>query len=507
MASTTTQAVVHQSNDHSSSSDAESDSSISQLSLRALEQRIIKANRTINMLQQINNSKQTKIEALQSVLSSKAASPNQFALLTSDDIEEMDTHTIDNHTQAPPTRSNNHTSTSAPSISAKRPSPSSPVPHNVKRPNTEASKIKFTSTNKSSINHTTRNTTSPPNNASRTKAASSQHAEPQYANTQAAAKVNKKPPPIVVSNLDLKATSAILSTKIGKDNFSFRGVSGVNTQIVTKNLADFKTVRALLQNSEAQYHSYTPKEEQHINIVLRHLHSTFDDSDIKQAINELNIGIVIEKVMRLPTKSENILWLIQLKAGSDAKQLLDQRVLLHQRVVFERKRQSGIAQCKNCQLFGHSARNCNRPFRCVKCTESHNPGECPRTLDPALAEETLPNCVNCNGDHPANFRGCPYYAKVLQRKQVAAHPHVQVQTPHNNTAAVRKGISFADATRSDNALPTNIFGFINDECQKYFDLDFTELRKTMVEFLPTYTKLSADKRPLALLNLAMQISK
>lgn len=271
-------------------------------------------------------------------------------------------------------------------------------------------------------------------------------------------------------------------------------------------------LKKLLEDSNAQYHSYTPKEEQHINIVLRHLHSSYDETDITNAVQELNLNIGIEKVMQLPTKSTSKLWLIQLKAGSDAKQLLDQHFLLHQRVAFERKRKNGIAQCKNCQMYGHSARNCRRSFRCVKCTESHGPSNCPRTLDPELAEQTPPKCVNCNGDHPANFRGCVYYTKVVQRSQVSAQQQEQSQAPappRINTAAVRKGISFADATRTDkdNALPNNIFDFIENETKKYFNQSFTEMRKTVLSFLPAYTKTPEELRPLALINLVIQLQQ
>lgn len=451
------------------------------MSLRSLEQRVKELTRTISKLQSANNTLQKENNAFRSVqpntVGPKTTTNNHYASLSIDDIEIMDTQSNDNHTHTSSTTKYNLTS--ATSISAKRPSPSSPVPHNAKRPNNT----------KEATNNTKPTSTNSPRAPLPTKSA------------------NKKPPPIVVSDLNLKAASAVLTAEIGKDNFSFRGMSGVNTHIITKSLGDFKKVKTLLQDSNAQHHSYTPKDEQHINIVLRHLHSSFEEADITQAITELNLSLGIEKVMRLPTKSTNTLWLIQLKAGSDAKQLLDQHFLLHQRVVFERKRKNGVAQCKNCQLIGHSARNCQRSFRCVKCTESHSPGNCPRTLNPELAEQTLPKCVNCNGDHPANFRGCPYYTKMTQRNQAPAQQ--KAQTPNINAASVRKGVSFADATRADKekALPSNIFDFINKETQKYFNQSFTELRKTLLDFLPAYTKLPENQRPLALLNLAMQMER
>jgi hypothetical protein len=58
---------------------------------------------------------------------------------------------------------------------------------------------------------------------------------------------------------------------------------------------------------------------------------------------------------------------------------------------------------------GHAASNCNRPYRCVKCTEEHLPGQCKRTTREGHAA-----CVNCNGQHPANSIECPQYKKYTE---------------------------------------------------------------------------------------------
>lgn len=52
------------------------------------------------------------------------------------------------------------------------------------------------------------------------------------------------------------------------------------------------------------------------------------------------------------------------------------------------------------------------PFMCVKCTDSHEPGQCQ-----LLSEINNDNvkCVNCNGNHLANYRGCPKL-KELEKK-------------------------------------------------------------------------------------------
>lgn len=75
-----------------------------------------------------------------------------------------------------------------------------------------------------------------------------------------------------------------------------------------------------------------------------------------------------------------------------------------------------------------------------------------------------------------------------------------------NTATRKENVSYAAVVRSD-VNTANIIDFIDTECQKYFHMDFFELKRKMEEFLPVYTKLPAEKRPLALINLTLSISK
>ncbi|XP_017481195.1 PREDICTED: RNA-directed DNA polymerase from mobile element jockey-like [Rhagoletis zephyria] len=43
---------------------------------------------------------------------------------------------------------------------------------------------------------------------------------------------------------------------------------------------------------------------------------------------------------------------------------------------FEKLKPMVPSQCKNCQRFTHVASNCYLPYRCVKCIDTHGPGEC-----------------------------------------------------------------------------------------------------------------------------------
>ena len=51
----------------------------------------------------------------------------------------------------------------------------------------------------------------------------------------------------------------------------------------------------------------------------------------------------------------------------------------------------------------------------MKCDKPHATKEC--TKPPGAP----PKCVNCSGDHPANFTGCPKYLQHLQSSQRSAN--------------------------------------------------------------------------------------
>lgn len=66
-----------------------------------------------------------------------------------------------------------------------------------------------------------------------------------------------------------------------------------------------------------------------------------------------------------------------------------------------------------CQRWCHISRNCNSAYNCVKCDQSHGPGECQRVR----TESSDPYCINCVlSDHPANWQGCPSYTKYVKAR-------------------------------------------------------------------------------------------
>lgn len=67
--------------------------------------------------------------------------------------------------------------------------------------------------------------------------------------------------------------------------------------------------------------------------------------------------------------------------------------------------------------------------------------KCDKTL------ETPPNCVNCNGSHPANYKGCTYFKKIKQKKPV----NIQSKLPTENIPLINET---TNKINSNNNKPT-----------------------------------------------------
>ena len=75
---------------------------------------------------------------------------------------------------------------------------------------------------------------------------------------------------------------------------------------------------------------------------------------------------------------------------------------------WEPLRKKNVFQCTNCQRIGHSSANCHLQYRCVKCSKSHNPGEC--EIPKENTNKDILYCVNCKSNGlPASYKGCPFY--------------------------------------------------------------------------------------------------
>lgn len=348
-----------------------------------------------------------------------------------------------------------------------------------------------------------------------TKTSSQQKGGLQFPGT-----ISVKPPPIVTSCLNVKKATEHLAEALGHNNFHFRNAAGGDISIITHNEVDFKKAIDMVKSSDIEGHAYTLKSEKVHNIILRNLCRSFDVEDIARGIDEMHIDVRVRNIEKYSTSfsaknnQDLSLWLIQLEPGSDVKALLACKSILHLNGVrFELKKNQGAAQCRNCQAFGHSAINCYRKFRCVKCAEDHEHGNCKKH---AMEDEVA--CVNCGGNHPANYRGCRIYQELLKRiedkKKREREVQSQRQEYYNNYRQPNLSYSNVAGSRlASNQRPTNNINSrkatqdlgldIQAECYEQFGMDFRSIRQRLTEFAPIYQK--SEDKSIALLQFIMSI--
>lgn len=325
-------------------------------------------------------------------------------------------------------------------------------------------------------------------------------------------------PPIVCFNINVSDMAKALKTMESPPKYKAINVNKSKTILKPESIADQKILFNVLKGANTKAFTFTPKEEKPVTLLLKGIHGSYEGEEVKDAIKTAIPEIALIKVANLETsasKKKGVKlnsFIVQMNAGSDTSELTRLRYLLHQKITWEKFRSSGMTQCRNCQCYGHVARNCSAPYRCVKCKGGHGPGDCKRSkdqaADPAEAggskkEPTPPFCTLCNKDgHTANYKGCPIYQRLLKQREEKrlelANKKQQARNSVNNY--VTEGKSFASLFNNNKPKNTNyqtrtnnpeINNFFTKECHDLFGTNVFSLLSKIKEFLPQYRSLKS----------------
>lgn len=252
-----------------------------------------------------------------------------------------------------------------------------------------------------------------------------------------------------------------------------------SVQLLTKSKDVFNNVLSILKGSDVQYYTHDTSENVATKFVLSGL-PLIEISDLK---TELAANEICPRDIKLLTTTKSTvdqiaLYLLYFPRGTmKIQELRKTRSLFNVAVSwrFFVKRPSDAAQCHRCQKFGHGSSNCNLPPKCVKCGSKHLTKVCQlptkTKLGDANKNKSQIKCANCEGNHTANFRGCPArqnYLKELEKRKKkpnnlppgltdSTYPRLKGRgaaptTPHQASQS-RGGISFANVLLSD---PRNV---------------------------------------------------
>jgi hypothetical protein len=133
------------------------------------------------------------------------------------------------------------------------------------------------------------------------------------------------------------------------------------------------------------------------------MHYSINPNDMKSEIEKLGHKVeYIWNIKQFQTKLPLSMFFLDLKPAFNDKDIFDVEFLQECKIKFEPPKQKReIAQCSNCQRYGHTKNYCHLRPRCVTCAGDHLTLNCQRK-----DRSSSVRCVLCDGNHPANYKGC-----------------------------------------------------------------------------------------------------
>lgn len=223
---------------------------------------------------------------------------------------------------------------------------------------------------------------------------------------------NIKIPPIFVHMAGNEYLTLIQHLNSASINDFLTKQNGEYTKVIFNEINDFRKFRKYCEESNIEFHTYRDPSSKVLSVVIKDIPICYTEQDIIQELKRLEYPVT--KVCRLYDKARNPIQIVavDLVDNPKSKNIFNEDKLMYNiiRVQLRNKPNQPI-QCKRCQRFGHTQANCHNVPRCVKCLENHHYSQCQKH------EGVAPKCVNCKGDHTANYRGCPEFKKFAKPYQ------------------------------------------------------------------------------------------
>ena len=237
---------------------------------------------------------------------------------------------------------------------------------------------------------------------------------------------NPPPPPIFINDvINIQTMTKSLERDISKEDYNLK-ITNNQVKILPTNPEAYRKLTKTLRAPNANFHTYQLKEERPFRVVLRNIHHFADIDELKIELSKLGHDVTnVSNIRHRVTKDPLSLFFIALKQKPNNKKIYNISRLMNAIVKFESPQiKKEIVQCKRCQRYGHTQKYCNHTFRCIKCAGTHTTDQCSKSL------ETPAKCIHCQGDHPANYKGCSAYKTLYSNKYPKLRTkEVTYQTP------------------------------------------------------------------------------
>lgn len=244
-----------------------------------------------------------------------------------------------------------------------------------------------------------------------------------------------KPPPIYLRETSNKQLIEDIKSCIGENHFYLADLKRgqlTETKIQTFKETDYCKIVGLLEKKNKKYYTYQLKSAKGLKVVIKGIDHNVDPNDIKADLEELGFKIKNVANIRNRLKIPQPMFKVELTAESSKPPkgqphpIYNIQYVLHRKITVEEPHKANSpVQCQNCQEYGHTKAYCKLSSICVACGEQHETKSCPKDK----TDTRLRRCSNCNGQHTANFKGCPVYMHFYKQTN---HPQKLYQQPHYN---------------------------------------------------------------------------
>lgn len=202
------------------------------------------------------------------------------------------------------------------------------------------------------------------------------------------------------------------------------------TKIQVQREVDYCLLADWLNKKGMQYCTYQLKSEKGLRVVIKGIDYNVPVEEIKLDLEDLGYKIKYVHNILNRYKQPQPMFRVELMPESSkcakgkTHPIYAVQYVLNRKVTIEEpyKRKTPI-QCKNCQEFGHTRAYCKLSNVCVACGKDHPTAACPEIKSNASSKK----CSNCDGNHTANYKGCPVYIAIQNNQK-------QQQIPHKNVA-------------------------------------------------------------------------
>lgn len=212
---------------------------------------------------------------------------------------------------------------------------------------------------------------------------------------------NENIPPIFINGVEnFEALVKFLERLAGPKTFTIKStINGV--KVFPETIDTYRKVNAGLRAEGADFHTFQLPQDRCPRIVLKNLHHGTPVSIIKEELQEMGYEAtnIVNALSRF--KKPLPMFFVDITKETFREEIFKIEYLYYSKVKIEEPRKKRmIPQCLRCQQYGHTKSYCNHHPRCVRCGEFHETASCTKS------RATPPKCANCDGVHPANYKGC-----------------------------------------------------------------------------------------------------